>query len=116
MEIHGGHGYLIAQFLSEVSNQRGDRFGGKSVAQRSRFGCEVIEAVRTACPELTVTVRLNGSDLTDDGLQLADAVEAARLFAEAGAEAFVVSAGVYGFLPMDHSSTRRPRRGFLASR
>lgn len=113
VEIHGGHGYLIAQFLSEVSNQRSDRFGGTSVAQRSRFGCEVIEAVKTACPELTVTVRLNGSDLTDDGLQPTDAVEAARRFAEAGAEAFVVSAGVYGSFPWTIPLLDDPEGAFL---
>ena len=46
VEIHGGHGYLIQQFLAAESNKRTDRFGGATVAERSRFGCEVIEAVR----------------------------------------------------------------------
>jgi 2,4-dienoyl-CoA reductase-like NADH-dependent reductase (Old Yellow Enzyme family) len=99
VEIHGGHGYLIQQFLSAESNRRTDRFGGATVAERSRFGCEVIEAVRAAAPEVTVVVRINGSDLVPDGLQASDAVVAAGRFAEAGADAFVVSAGVYGSVP-----------------
>lgn len=99
VEIHGGHGYLIAQFLSAASNHRSDRFGGSDAAGRSRFGCEVIEAVKSAADDLTVIVRINGSDLTEDGLTLPDAVTAAGCFAEAGAEGFVVSAGVYGSIP-----------------
>ena len=99
VEIHGGHGYLIQQFLAPQSNRRTDRFGGATVAERSRFGCDVIRAVRRAAPDLTVVVRINGSDLVPDGLQVDDAVVATRRFAEAGADAFVVSAGVYGSVP-----------------
>ncbi len=99
VEIHGGHGYLIQQFLSAESNRRTDRFGGATVAERSRFGCEVIEAIRRVAPDVTVVVRINGSDLVRDGLQVADAVVAAQRFTEAGADAFVVSAGVYGSVP-----------------
>lgn len=99
VEVHGGHGYLIQQFLAAQSNRRTDRFGGATVAERSRFGCDVIQAVRVAAPELTVVVRINGSDLVPDGLQASDAVVAAGRFAEAGADAFVVSAGVYGSVP-----------------
>ena len=99
VEIHGGHGYLVQQFLAAESNRRTDRFGGDTAAERSRFGCDVIDAVRRAAPSLTVIVRINGSDLVPDGLQVADAVVAARRFAEAGADAFVVSAGVYGSVP-----------------
>ncbi len=99
VEIHGGHGYLISQFLSAASNHRSDRYGGVDAAGRSRFGCEVIESVKAAAEDLTVIVRINGSDLTADGLTPEDAVTAAGRFAEAGAEGFVVSAGVYGSIP-----------------
>ena len=99
VEIHGGHGYLIQQFLAEESNRRTDRFGGATVAERSRFGCDVIDAVRRAAPELTLIARINGSDLVPGGLQVDDAVAVARRFATAGADAFVVSAGVYGSVP-----------------
>ena len=99
VEVHGGHGYLIQQFLSAESNRRTDHFGGATVAERSRFGCDVVEAIRRAVPDVAVVVRINGSDLVPDGLQAADAVIAAQRFADAGADAFVVSAGVYGSVP-----------------
>ena len=113
VEIHGGHGYLIQQFLAAESNQRTDRFGGATVAERSRFGCEVIQAVRAAAPELTVVVRINGSDLVPDGLQASDAAVAAGRFAEAGADAFVVSAGVYGSVPWTIPLLDDPEGAFL---
>ena len=113
VEIHGGHGYLIQQFLAAESNRRTDRFGGATVAARSRFGCEVIQAVRAAAPGLTVVVRINGSDLVPDGLQAADAVVAAGRFAEAGADAFVVSAGVYGSVPWTIPLLDDPEGAFL---
>ena len=99
VEVHGGHGYLVQQFLSAESNRRTDRFGGATVAERARFGCDVIDAVRQAAPDLAVIVRINGSDLVPGGLRVDDAVVAAARFAEAGADAFVVSAGVYGSVP-----------------
>ncbi len=113
VEIHGGHGYLIQQFLAAESNQRTDRFGGACVAERSRFGCEVVEAVRKAVPELTVVVRINGSDLVPGGLQPEDAVIAAQRFTEAGADAFVVSAGVYGSVPWTIPLLDDPEGAFL---
>ena len=113
VEVHGGHGYLIQQFLAAESNRRTDRFGGATVAERSRFGCEVIEAVRSAAPEVTVVVRINGSDLVPGGLQAEDAVVAAGRFAEAGADAFVVSAGVYGSVPWTIPLLDDPEGAFL---
>ena len=112
-EVHAGHGYLIQQFLSPESNRRTDRFGGATVAERSRFGCEVIEAVSAAAPELTVVVRINGSDLVPSGLRVSDAVVAAGRFAEAGADAFVVSAGVYGSVPWTIPLLDDPEGAFL---
>ena len=113
VEIHAGHGYLIQQFLAAESNRRTDRFGGATVAERSRFGCEVIGAVRRAAPELAVVVRINGSDLVPGGLQVEDAVVAGRRFAEVGADAFVVSAGVYGSVPWTIPLLDDPEGSFL---
>ena len=113
VEIHAGHGYLIQQFLAAESNRRGDRFGGTTVAARSRFGCEVIEAVRKAAPDLTVVVRINGSDLVPGGLQPEDAVVVTEHFVEAGAEGFVVSAGVYGSVPWTIPLLDDPEGAFL---
>ena len=99
VEIHGAHGYLVQQFLSPQSNERTDRYGGAGVTERARFGVEVIQEVRAAAPELAVLVRVNGTDVMPGGLTPADAAEAAQAFVAAGAQAIVVSAGVYGSVP-----------------
>ena len=99
VEIHGAHGYLIQQFLSPQSNERTDEYGGTTVTARARFGMEVIAEVRRAAPELAVIVRINGSDVVPGGLTPSDAAEAAIAFVAAGAQALLVSAGVYGSVP-----------------
>jgi 2,4-dienoyl-CoA reductase-like NADH-dependent reductase (Old Yellow Enzyme family)/thioredoxin reductase len=99
VEIHGAHGYLIQQFLSPQSNRRADQYGGVTVTERARFGMEVIAEVRRSAPELAVIVRINGSDVVPGGLTPSDAAEAAVAFVGAGAQALLVSAGVYGSVP-----------------
>lgn len=98
-ELHGAHGYLVQQFLAAESNRRTDRFGGASVAERARFGVEVVQSIRAAAPGLALLVRVNGDDLVPGGLTAADAAAAAAAFADAGAHAIIVSAGVYGSVP-----------------
>ena len=99
LELHAAHGYLIHQFLSAEANRRDDHYGGANTAARARFGAEVIAAIKAAAPDPALLVRINGSDLTEDGAGLEDAQQAARAFEEAGADAIVVSAGVYGSVP-----------------
>ena len=95
VEIHAGHGYLIQQFLSPAANQRTDDYGNDPTL----FGRRVIEAVRAEAPEVAVIVRVNGDDLREGGLDLDTALDAAESFAAAGADALLVSAGVYGSVP-----------------
>eukprot|EP01118_Nematostelium_gracile_P010231 TRINITY_DN3507_c0_g2_i2.p1 TRINITY_DN3507_c0_g2~~TRINITY_DN3507_c0_g2_i2.p1 ORF type:complete len:255 (-),score=44.25 TRINITY_DN3507_c0_g2_i2:1269-1985(-) len=60
VEIHGAHGYLIDQFFWEGTNERTDSFGGKTLAERSRFAIEVIKEVRRAVGEdFAVIIRLS---------------------------------------------------------
>lgn len=99
IELHGGHGYLVQQFLSAESNQRDDRYGGPDVKARTRFGCDVIRAIRGAAPDLALLVRINGDDLVPGGMTRDDAATAATAFVDAGAHGIVVSAGVYGSVP-----------------
>jgi 2,4-dienoyl-CoA reductase-like NADH-dependent reductase (Old Yellow Enzyme family) len=95
VELHAAHGYLVQQFLSPESNRRRDRYGRDPQV----FGVEVIRAMRRAAPALALIVRINGADLVPGGLEVEDAVRAAARFAEAGADALLVSAGVYGSVP-----------------
>lgn len=99
VEIHGGHGYLVQQFLSGESNIRTDEYGGHDIAGRSRFGQELIAAVKEHAAGLAVIVRINGDDIVPGGITPADAVVAGRKFIEAGADALLVSGGVYGSVP-----------------
>ena len=60
IEIHGAHGYLIDQFFWSGSNQRSDRWGGATLPERSRFGAEVVRAVRAAIgPDVPICMRLS---------------------------------------------------------
>ena len=95
IELHAGHGYLVHQFLAAASNLRHDGYGGGTAAERARFGVEVVSRIREEAQGRAV-VRLNGTDIMPGGIEPDDALTAARLFAAAGADAIVVSAGVYG--------------------
>ena len=73
VEIHGAHGYLIDQFFWDAFNERTDNFGGKSIAERSRFAVEVIKAVRAAVGEdFAVIIRLSQWKQQNLSVKLAD--------------------------------------------
>ncbi|MCV6592236.1 MAG: bifunctional salicylyl-CoA 5-hydroxylase/oxidoreductase [Silicimonas sp.] len=94
IELHAAHGYLISSFISPVSNQRTDSYGG-SLENRMRFPLRVFTAMRDAWPaEKPMSVRISANDwIGDDGVTPEEAVEIARLFSEAGADLIDVSAG-----------------------
>ncbi len=93
VQLHASHGYLINQFLSPLTNRRSDRYGG-SMENRTRFLLEVYRAVRAAVgKEFPVMVKLNGADNLEGGLELEDALYAARALDEEGADAIEVSGG-----------------------
>jgi len=93
VEVHAAHGYLLSSFLSPVSNQRTDEYGG-SMANRLRFPLEVFDAVRAEVPDaVPVTVRISATDWLPDGNTEHDAVEIARAFIEHGAAGIDVSSG-----------------------
>jgi anthraniloyl-CoA monooxygenase len=93
LELHCAHGYLLSSFLSPLANTRTDRYGGDLEA-RLRFPLEVFDAVRAAWPaERPMTVRISATDWYDGGIDVDDAVEIARAFAEHGAAGIDVSTG-----------------------
>jgi len=92
-EVHSAPGYLLSSFLSPLTNQRTDDYGG-SLAGRLRFPLEVFDAVRAAWPaEQPVTVRISATDWHPGGVDADEAVEIARAFAEHGAAGIDVSTG-----------------------
>ncbi len=93
LEMHAAHGYLLASFISPLTNRRSDEHGG-SLENRTRFPLQVFRAMRSAWPdEKPMSVRISATDWTDGGLTGEDAVEVARLFAEAGCDLIDVSTG-----------------------
>ncbi len=93
IELHAAHGYLLASFLSPLTNHRGDEYGG-NLENRLRFPLEVFCAMRAAWPEdKPMSVRLSATDWQAGGITGADSVVIARAFADAGADLIDVSSG-----------------------
>jgi 2,4-dienoyl-CoA reductase-like NADH-dependent reductase (Old Yellow Enzyme family)/thioredoxin reductase len=96
IEIHGGHGYLIAQFMSLYSNKRTDDYGGQ-LLNRMRFPLEIISNIRQkAGKDFPVIFRISGDELVPGGRNIEDTKAIALILEEAGIDAIHVSAGVYG--------------------
>ena len=93
VEIHGAHGYLIASFLSQVSNTRNDEYGGDREG-RMRFPLEIAEAVRAAIPDETpLFFRVSSVDGTAEGWNMDDTVVLARELAARGVDVLDCSSG-----------------------
>lgn len=95
VEIHGAHGYLLAQFMSAYVNRRTDQYGG-DIRSRMRFPLEVIEAVRGKVgPDYPILFRLSGEERVPGGRELVEVVATAPMLVDAGVDCFSVSTGVY---------------------
>jgi 2,4-dienoyl-CoA reductase-like NADH-dependent reductase (Old Yellow Enzyme family) len=93
VQIHAAHGYLLHQFLSPLSNQRTDAYGG-SLENRMRFPLEVFDAVRQAFPsDKAVTVRISATDWVEGGLNIEETVTFCLRLQEKGCDAIHVSSG-----------------------
>jgi anthraniloyl-CoA monooxygenase len=93
LELHCAHGYLLASFISPLTNVRRDEFGG-SLENRLRYPLEVFDAIRREWPAgKPMTVRVSAVDWYEGGLTVDESVEVARQFAAHGADALDVSTG-----------------------
>jgi anthraniloyl-CoA monooxygenase len=93
LELHFAHGYLLASFISPLTNTRTDAYGG-SLPNRMRWPLEVFDAVRKRWPEdRPISVRISATDWAPGGLEAADAVAVARLLGEHGCDIVDVSSG-----------------------
>jgi 2,4-dienoyl-CoA reductase-like NADH-dependent reductase (Old Yellow Enzyme family) len=93
VQLHGAHGYLLHQFLSPLSNQRDDEYGG-TIENRMRFPLEVFDAVRAAFPaERPVTMRVSGTDWVEGGWDIEQTIAFAQALEALGCAAIHVSSG-----------------------
>jgi 2,4-dienoyl-CoA reductase-like NADH-dependent reductase (Old Yellow Enzyme family) len=93
IEVHAAHGYLIHEFLSPLSNQRTDAYGG-SFENRIRILREIVAAVRDSWPEgAPLLVRISATDWIDGGWDIQQSVELARQLKELGADLIDCSSG-----------------------
>ncbi|WP_341643789.1 NADH:flavin oxidoreductase [Thauera sp. SDU_THAU2] len=93
VEIHMGHGYLLNQFISPLSNKRRDEYGG-SAENRARFPAEVLRRVKEKVGQrMAVLAKINVADGVPGGATVDDAIVTARLLQQAGADLLVLSGG-----------------------
>jgi 2,4-dienoyl-CoA reductase-like NADH-dependent reductase (Old Yellow Enzyme family) len=93
IELHMAHGYLLHEFLSPLSNQRQDEYGG-SLEARARFPLQVAEAVRRACPDpMPIFVRISATDWADGGWDLEQSIQFSRWLKEVGIDLVDCSSG-----------------------
>jgi anthraniloyl-CoA monooxygenase len=93
LELHCAHGYLLSSFISPLTNQRTDEYGG-SLANRLRYPLEIFHAIREVWPQqLPISVRISAHDWVEGGITPDDAVEIARAFKAAGVDLIDCSSG-----------------------
>jgi len=95
VELHGAHGYLIAQFMSPYVNKRHDRFGG-SFINRMRFVLEIISRIKYKCGrDFPIGVRYSGEEWVEGARNLEESVKVAQLLESQGAAFVDISAGTF---------------------
>ena len=94
LEVHMAHGYLLASFISPLTNRRTDSYGGTR-ENRMRFPLEILEAVRAAWPKhKPLSVRISATDWLPEGIQDDDVLVLAKALKERGTDIVDVSAGM----------------------
>lgn len=105
VQIHGAHGYLVSQFLSNRVNQRDDQWGG-SLQNRARFLLEIVAAIRAAVGKtFPISVKLNSTDFEKGGYDVDDCAWVAAALENAGIDLLEISGGTYERQEMGGSET-----------
>lgn len=111
IEVHAAHGYLLHSFLSPISNQRNDQYGG-SLENRMRFPLKVVAAVRDALPsDLPLSVRISAVDGVEKGWQLADSIDFSLRLKALGVDLIDCSSGGIQASATAGSGPQAVRRG-----
>jgi 2,4-dienoyl-CoA reductase-like NADH-dependent reductase (Old Yellow Enzyme family) len=95
VEIHAAHGYLLAQFLSPLTNKRNDKWGG-SLKNRARLLIEVVKSVKAVCSDdFAIAVKLNSADFQRGGFDIEDAEQVVKMLGELDIDLVELSGGSY---------------------
>ncbi|KAI3322325.1 NADH:flavin oxidoreductase/NADH oxidase-like protein [Xylariaceae sp. AK1471] len=115
IELHGAHGYLISQFLSQLSNQRTDEYGG-SIENRLRLVIEIAEAIRRRTrPGFVLGIKINSVEFQEKGMQPAEVRLMCEALQEAGFDFVELSGGNHQDIGFggERESTRKREAYFL---
>jgi 2,4-dienoyl-CoA reductase (NADPH2) len=109
VEIHGAHGYLVAQFLSAATNQRSDAYGG-TPERRMRFLLEIIDAIRSRCgDDFVLGLRLSGDEEIADGMGIQDTARVAAELARSKLVDYLsITLGTRGYYVKDVTTPEAP--------
>uniref|UniRef100_A0A914CIA0 NADH:flavin oxidoreductase/NADH oxidase N-terminal domain-containing protein n=1 Tax=Acrobeloides nanus TaxID=290746 RepID=A0A914CIA0_9BILA len=117
IQLHGAHGYLLAQFMSPTTNKRTDKYGG-SAANRARIVLEIYDAIRAEIPAETgfiIGIKMNSVEFQNEGLQTEDATFMAKEYEKKGFDFIEISGGTYEKFGFNHQkeSTRAREAYFV---
>ncbi len=94
VQLHGGHGYLISNFISPYTNVREDKYGGNT-ENRARFIVEIVERARELVgADYPIMIKMNCDDFVPGGLDSDEAVKVAKIITEAGIDCIEVTGGI----------------------
>jgi 2,4-dienoyl-CoA reductase (NADPH2) len=114
VELHGGTGYLLAQFLSPRTNKRSDKFGG-SLENRQRFAMEVLSRVKETVDPFPIGYRFLADEWLPDGLRLEASVQFATSLAQAGIAYISVMGGTYESFSLPEIVEKSKLEGYMLS-
>jgi 2,4-dienoyl-CoA reductase-like NADH-dependent reductase (Old Yellow Enzyme family) len=112
VELHGGTGYLLAEFISPRTNRRDDIYGG-SLENRCRFPLEVMSAVKAAVEDFPVGYRFLADEWLPDGLELEESCRAAGILQTAEPAYLSVMGGTHESYPLPEVIARSERPGYM---
>ena len=113
VELHGGTGYLLAQFTSPRINKRTDAWGG-ALENRMKFPLEVLSAVKAAVSPMPVGYRFLADEFLEDGLRPAESTKIAQALADAGASYLSVMGGTYDSFMLPEIIEKSKTEGYMA--
>ncbi|MFW6144907.1 MAG: NADH:flavin oxidoreductase [Candidatus Natronoplasma sp.] len=111
VEVHGAHGFLLGQFLSPITNQREDEYGGDKLENRMKFPLEIVEDVKEVLDNTAVLYRLGATDREEKGLTVEEAKIFAKELQEWGVSVIDVSGNLCGSRP----SELEDKQGYFVS-